>query len=88
MHQDRVNIGNLAWAVFLELQKSEADRTVIFNVEDEMRAIADRRLLRIVLMNLLGNAWKFTSKKGVAESSWDKSAKMASVASFRTPKKR
>jgi len=36
--------------------------TVDVDIEEGMRACADPRLMRIALINLLDNAWKFTSK--------------------------
>ncbi len=44
------------------LAKSEPDRTVTFVVDDGLVADADARLVEIILENLLGNAWKFTTK--------------------------
>ncbi|HEY2900231.1 MAG TPA: ATP-binding protein, partial [Polyangia bacterium] len=45
-----------------ELQRKEKVRPVEFVVQPEMTVVADSALVRVVLENLLGNAWKFTSK--------------------------
>jgi PAS domain S-box-containing protein len=44
-----------------ELRHTAPDRSVRFTIQDAVWAPADRVLLRSVLENLLGNAWKFTS---------------------------
>jgi signal transduction histidine kinase len=63
VHVERLSISNLARSVAAELQKTQPERQVDFQIEDGLEAAADTRLLRIVLENLLGNAWKFTSKR-------------------------
>jgi light-regulated signal transduction histidine kinase (bacteriophytochrome) len=45
------------------LSKSEPGRNVSFSIEEGLVAQGDEGLLRIALENLLGNAWKFTSKQ-------------------------
>ncbi|HEY6804499.1 MAG TPA: PAS domain S-box protein [Pyrinomonadaceae bacterium] len=67
MHQENVNLTELAQTVFSDLRKTDRGRNVVFHVTEGMEAIGDKRLLRIVMTNLLGNAWKFTSKKENAE---------------------
>jgi light-regulated signal transduction histidine kinase (bacteriophytochrome)/HAMP domain-containing protein len=57
-----VDVSQLARQVVGELQQREPDRKVEVSVWDGMRAEADSRLLRAALENLVGNAWKFTSK--------------------------
>ncbi len=42
---------------------ANASRQVRIVIPDEVMAEADRRLLQVVLENLLGNAWKFTAKR-------------------------
>jgi light-regulated signal transduction histidine kinase (bacteriophytochrome) len=41
-------------------------REVEISIEDHMRANADARLVRLVYDNLIGNAWKFTSREAKA----------------------
>jgi PAS domain S-box-containing protein len=62
MHREKLNLSLLARSVAEELRKAEPDRQVEIQVEEGLVAEGDSRLLRIVLENLLGNAWKFTSK--------------------------
>jgi signal transduction histidine kinase len=49
-----------------ELGASQPEREVEFVIADGLTANGDARLLRLALENLLGNAWKFTSKEGRA----------------------
>jgi signal transduction histidine kinase len=49
-----------AWQVIKELEAREPDRRVAFTVHDGMSAHADEGLVRVVLENLVNNAWKFT----------------------------
>lgn len=58
-----VDLSALAVDIANELQQSEPDRKVEFAIRPVLKANADPRLMKIVLGNLLGNAWKFTSKK-------------------------
>jgi len=46
-----------------ELRNADPGRNVRLKIADEMQVIADPGLLRIVLDNLLRNAWKFTSRQ-------------------------
>jgi light-regulated signal transduction histidine kinase (bacteriophytochrome)/CheY-like chemotaxis protein len=58
----RVNLSEIARSVVTELQKFDPDRQVQVEIEEELIAEGDARLMRIALENLLGNAWKFTVK--------------------------
>jgi light-regulated signal transduction histidine kinase (bacteriophytochrome) len=55
-----VDVSLLARTIAEELAQSDPERGVEFAVEENLRADADHALVRSVLENLLGNAWKFT----------------------------
>jgi PAS domain S-box-containing protein len=58
-----VNLSALAESIAAELRRAEPARAVELAIEPNLRAQGDERLLGIVLDNLLGNAWKFTSNR-------------------------
>lgn len=58
-----VNLSAMARAIMEELGRSGPDRNVAATIEDGVVVKADPRLMRIVMDNLLGNAWKYTSQK-------------------------
>jgi PAS domain S-box-containing protein len=57
-----VNLSEIARVIANNFIEAQPERNVEFIIEERIIAKADGRLLRIVLENLLGNAWKFTSK--------------------------
>jgi light-regulated signal transduction histidine kinase (bacteriophytochrome) len=62
MRKERVDLSGMAKTVASELVRADEERSVEWVIHDGMEAYGDSRLLRIVLDNLLGNAWKYTSK--------------------------
>ena len=61
-----VDVSALAAEVLAELAEAEPGREVEAVVAPGLRANADAALLRAILANLLGNAWKFTGKHDAA----------------------
>ncbi|MFT3720808.1 ATP-binding protein [Pseudorhodoferax sp.] len=62
MQRERVDLSAIARDVLAHLQNTAPGRQVELHVEDGLAAEGDPRLLRILLENLLDNAWKFTSR--------------------------
>jgi signal transduction histidine kinase len=61
-----IDISELARQVAADLQHRDPERKVELLVWDGITGNADPRLLRAALENLIGNAWKFTSKRADA----------------------
>ncbi len=57
-----VDLSSLAWAMMTDLQKAAPEREVRVIIEGGLEVRGDEGLLRMVMENLIGNAWKFTSK--------------------------
>jgi len=62
MHFEELNLTAMVEDIAAELRQSQPERDVKFIIEPNVMAYGDSHLLRIVLENLLSNAWKFTSK--------------------------
>ncbi len=67
LRSGRVGLSALAREIIEELRRSQPDREARFVVEDGLEVEGDPRLLAVALENLLGNAWKFTSKNATAK---------------------
>lgn len=64
---ETVDLSRLALFIASDLQQRQPDRQVEFVSAQGLTTNGDRRLLQIVLENLLGNAWKFTGKVSQAK---------------------
>lgn len=82
MRLEAVNVSEVATEVAEGLQKAQPDRKVDFRIEEGLDAMADSHLLRIALENLLGNAWKFTSKRASARIEFGKTKNNGTSAFF------
>jgi PAS domain S-box-containing protein len=56
-----VNLSDMAAEILQRLQAEHPERQVRWQVEPGLAVAGDARLMRSVLENLIGNAWKFTS---------------------------
>ena len=61
-----VDISSMCHDIADALQAGEIGRRVEWRIEEGLQVAADPVLMRQVMANLLGNAWKFTSKKADA----------------------
>jgi light-regulated signal transduction histidine kinase (bacteriophytochrome) len=59
---ERTDLSAIGREVTAQLAAAAPERTVAVEVQDDLHAVVDPRLARVLLTNLLGNAWKFTSK--------------------------
>jgi PAS domain S-box-containing protein len=67
MRMEKVNLSAMARAVLDECRKSEPERRINCVIQENVEGFGDPHLLHLVLENLLGNAWKFTSKTASAK---------------------
>jgi light-regulated signal transduction histidine kinase (bacteriophytochrome) len=56
-----VDLSALARSIMDEWQSRDPDRKAVVSIEKGLKAHGDARLVRVVMENLLGNAWKFSS---------------------------
>jgi PAS domain S-box-containing protein len=61
LHAEPVNLSDLAATVAAELRQLAPGHAVDLVIAPDMTVDADPRLMRAVLANLLGNAWKYTA---------------------------
>ncbi|HJV97163.1 MAG TPA: ATP-binding protein, partial [Albitalea sp.] len=62
-----VNLSQLAGYIADDLRRQSPERRVAVHIEPGLQVQGDPTLLRVVLENLLGNAWKYTAKSRDAQ---------------------
>jgi PAS domain S-box-containing protein len=63
MHRESIDLSQMATTIASELHSNQPERKVDFVVAPRLQAEGDMRLMRVVLENLIGNSWKFTSRR-------------------------
>ncbi|ACH38660.1 response receiver histidine kinase [Citrifermentans bemidjiense Bem] len=62
--KESVDITSIAKEVAAQLARSQPERKVSIEVAEGMMVRGDTRLLKVVLEQVIGNAWKFTEPRG------------------------
>lgn len=66
MQIDKVSLSAVAIQMKERLTRAEPERTVEWKIQDGLVVEGDAQMLRLVMENLIENAWKYTSKKAQA----------------------
>lgn len=70
INRELTDLSQLAREVAQMLQERNPERKASFSIQDGMTALCDHNMMRSLISNLLGNAWKFTAKVACAEISF------------------
>lgn len=62
-----VDMTSLAESIVEHLKEQHPDRNIEVDIEKDMKVLGDEQLINIALSNLIGNAWKYTSKRELAK---------------------
>ena len=66
MHRESIDLSALAREAAEDLQGAEPERKVEWKIAAQVTAQGDPGLLRVVMQNLIGNAWKYSAKREFA----------------------
>jgi len=82
IRREKIDLSEFARSIMEELFREAPDRKVEFVAPMSTRAFADSRLLRIVMDNLLRNAWKYTSHHDHARIEFGEASKNSQTVFF------
>lgn len=63
IHRETIDLSRMVTLIAAELHQREPGRRVEIIVEPGIFAEGDRRLIKVALENLMGNAWKYTGRR-------------------------
>ena len=66
LHMEQVDLTGMASGLLAGFRHADPQRQASFTVQDGLRVLGDPRLIQMAMRQLLGNAWKFTSRRGHA----------------------
>ena len=66
LNAEIINLSTIAQNILQELRQTEPKRIVDTLIEPNLTVRGDPRLMKVVMENLLNNAWKFTAKQDFA----------------------
>jgi len=67
LYLEPVDLAPLLEEILLDLRAFNPERQVLLHTPDVMEVIGDRSLLRILMQNLVGNAWKYSQGSDTTE---------------------
>jgi signal transduction histidine kinase len=62
LRRETIDLSGLAMIVAADLRHSDPERRAVFIIEPSLKLKGDKRLIKVVLENLLGNSWKYSQK--------------------------
>ena len=65
-----VDLSAVAYSVMAKLQQQDTARVAAISIQEGLQVRADPMLIKLVMEELLGNAWKFTSRQASTEISF------------------
>jgi PAS domain S-box-containing protein len=66
MVRETVDLSGMATEIAAELSLAQPERGVTFKIAEGAKAYGDTSLLKVMLGNIIGNAWKYTTRKEAA----------------------
>lgn len=83
VEKEVVNLGEIARSVVEDLRGSSPEREVEWVIGDGLLAWGDAGLLRLVVQNLLGNAFKYTANRSQARIAFEVEGRSAETVTCR-----
>jgi light-regulated signal transduction histidine kinase (bacteriophytochrome) len=82
MNIEQIDLSEMAKSIASELKATQPERQVKFNIQPEVKTYGDRQLVRMALMNLMENSWKFTGRRRQARIDFGASEQDGKLVAF------